>query len=148
MTQMDSSIRAVRMGHGFAWLPAEHIRDELASGLIKPLPLREGGERVVVLYLILANPDFAGPGVRRLAAIIPRQGGDGMCRETPHRAATDLIDRRMFSGTRPKRGGLLTCAENCRMNHEKAVNHGGHGEKLEFRAFLRGHPMSDQTKNA
>ncbi len=65
-----TSIQAVSKGYGFAWLPKEHIREELASGLLKPLPMREGGERVVPLYLILADPDFAGPGVRRLAAIM------------------------------------------------------------------------------
>lgn len=70
VSQIATSIQAVSMGFGFAWLPAEHIRDELQSGLLKPLPLREGGAREASLYLILANPDFAGPGVRRLAAII------------------------------------------------------------------------------
>jgi len=54
------------MGYGFAWLPEEQIRDELRSGILRPL----GGTREVSLYLILANPDFAGPGVRRLVEII------------------------------------------------------------------------------
>ncbi|MCB1943584.1 MAG: LysR family transcriptional regulator [Candidatus Accumulibacter sp.] len=70
VSHMASSIEAIRMGHGFAWLPREHIREELATGLLEPLPLREGGERLVALYLVLADPDFAGPGVRRLAGII------------------------------------------------------------------------------
>lgn len=72
-----TSIQAVCMGYGFAWLPEEPIRQQLQSGLLKPLPLREGGEREAPLYLILADPDFAGPGVRRLAEIIKavsRQG--------------------------------------------------------------------------
>jgi hypothetical protein len=34
------------------------------------IPLREGGTREVPLYLILANPGFAGTGVRRLAEIM------------------------------------------------------------------------------
>ncbi len=70
VSHMASSIQALRMGYAFAWLPCEHIRDELASGLLKPLPLRAGRERLVPLYLVLAEPDFAGPGVRRLAEII------------------------------------------------------------------------------
>ncbi|WP_291988593.1 LysR family transcriptional regulator [Candidatus Accumulibacter sp. ACC007] len=70
VSHMASSIQAIRMGYGFAWLPREHIRDELASGLLKALPLRAGRERLVPLYLVLADPDFAGPGVRRLAEII------------------------------------------------------------------------------
>jgi DNA-binding transcriptional LysR family regulator len=70
VSQVATSIQAVSMGFGFAWLPEAHIREELRAGLLKPLPLREGGTREVPLYLIFANPDFAGPGVNRLAEII------------------------------------------------------------------------------
>lgn len=65
-----TSIRAACMGLGFAWYPHEMIRDELASGSLKPLPLREGAERYAELYLIFADRDTAGPGTRRLAEII------------------------------------------------------------------------------
>ena len=65
-----TAIRAVQLGLGFAWYPDEMIRDELASGALKPLPLREGGERRVELYLIVRDPDYAGPGARRLAEIL------------------------------------------------------------------------------
>lgn len=70
VTNMATSIEAVRRGHGFAWLPEPQIRDDLAAGVLKPLPLREGRVTVAQLYLILAAPDAAGPGVRRLAEII------------------------------------------------------------------------------
>lgn len=70
VSQIATSIQAVSMGYGFAWLPEEHIRQELDTGLLKPLPLLEGGAREVPLYLVIANPDFAGPGIRRLAEII------------------------------------------------------------------------------
>jgi DNA-binding transcriptional LysR family regulator len=70
VSHMETSIQAACMGHGFAWYPEERIRDELARGKLKPLPLRDGGERYADLYLIFADPDFAGPGVRRLAEII------------------------------------------------------------------------------
>lgn len=70
VSQVATSIQAVCMGYGFAWLPEEHISKELQTGILKPLPLREGNTREVPLYLILANPDFAGPGVRRLAYIL------------------------------------------------------------------------------
>ena len=33
------------MGLGFAWYPAENIREELDSGQLKPLPLRDGADR-------------------------------------------------------------------------------------------------------
>lgn len=68
--QVATSIQAVSRGYGFAWLPEAQIRKELDSGVLKPLPLKEGGKREVPLYLILANADFAGQGVRRLAEIL------------------------------------------------------------------------------
>lgn len=68
--QVATSIQAVSMGYGFAWLPEEHIREELKIGILRPLQLREGGTLEVPLYLILANPDFVGSGVKRLAEII------------------------------------------------------------------------------
>jgi DNA-binding transcriptional LysR family regulator len=70
VSNMTTSIQAVRMGYGFAWFPEEKIRDDLAAGTLKPLPLREGGERFADLYLILADRDAAGPGTLRLAEII------------------------------------------------------------------------------
>ena len=65
-----TSIRAACMGLGFAWYPEELIREELASGRLVPLPLREGGERWITLYLAAGDPDAAGPGTRRLAELL------------------------------------------------------------------------------
>jgi DNA-binding transcriptional LysR family regulator len=70
VSQVATSIQAVCNGYGFAWLPEQHIREELRSGLLKPLPLKEGGMREVPLYLILAKPDLAGPGTLRLKNIL------------------------------------------------------------------------------
>lgn len=70
VSHMTSSIMAARMGYGFAWLPEEKIREELANNTLKPLPMREGRERYVELYLVYANRDAAGPGVLRLGEII------------------------------------------------------------------------------
>jgi len=70
VSNMTSSIQAVRMGYGFSWFPEEKIRDDLAAGTLKPLVLREGAERFADLYLILADRDAAGPGTLRLAEII------------------------------------------------------------------------------
>jgi DNA-binding transcriptional LysR family regulator len=70
VSNMSTSIEAVRMGHGFAWFAEEKIRNELEAGILKPLPLREGSERFGELYLILTDPDSAGPGTLRLVEII------------------------------------------------------------------------------
>lgn len=73
VSHMATSIEAVCAGHGFAWLPEERIRSELDSGRLKALPLSEGGTRYVDMYLVLADPDFAGPGVCRLAQILEQE---------------------------------------------------------------------------
>jgi DNA-binding transcriptional LysR family regulator len=70
VSQIATSIEAVRMGYGFAWFAEEKIRNELRAGMLKPLPLQGGGERFAELYMVLADPDSAGPGTRRLAEII------------------------------------------------------------------------------
>ena len=70
VSHMATSIEALCAGYGFSWLPTERIRRELADGRLKPLPLQTGSERWVDIYLIVADPDFAGPGVRRLAEIM------------------------------------------------------------------------------
>jgi len=67
---MATSIQAAILGYGYAWFPEEKIRDELAAGTLKPLPLRDGGDRYGQLYLVFADRDAAGPGALRLAQII------------------------------------------------------------------------------
>src|SRR5579859_659874 len=70
VSHMSSSIQAVAAGYGFAWLPEYRIYDEMKAGLLRPLPMKEGGVRPMQLYLVLADPDFAGPGARRLMEIL------------------------------------------------------------------------------
>ncbi len=70
VSHIATSIEAAGSGYGFAWLPEERIRDELKAGTLKPLPLREGGERFAELYLIFADREHAGPATLRLGEII------------------------------------------------------------------------------
>jgi DNA-binding transcriptional LysR family regulator len=65
-----TSIRAACMGLGYAWYAEENIRHELDSGSLESLPLIEGAERFVTLYLVHADRQAAGPGARRLAEIL------------------------------------------------------------------------------
>jgi DNA-binding transcriptional LysR family regulator len=81
-----TSIHAASMGLGFAWFPEEWVRDELERGVLKPLPLREGGERWGNLYLVFADRDYAGPGALRLADII-REHVAEQCRKLAHESA-------------------------------------------------------------
>jgi DNA-binding transcriptional LysR family regulator len=78
-----TSIHAAGLGLGFAWFPEETVRDELQRGVLKPLPLREGGESWADLYLVFADRDYAGPGALRLAEII-RELVMGECNKVGH----------------------------------------------------------------
>jgi DNA-binding transcriptional LysR family regulator len=69
VTQKATSIRAVAMGLGYAYLPEETIREELRSGTLKPLPIA-GGRRTAQLHLAFSDPEFPGRDAARLADII------------------------------------------------------------------------------
>jgi DNA-binding transcriptional LysR family regulator len=83
VSHMASSVEAAIKGHGFAGVPQDRVVAELADGRLKKLHMQDGGERLIPLYLIIADADLAGPGVRRLAEII-RAGVQHQCekRET------------------------------------------------------------------
>lgn len=66
----STAIRGVMQGLGYAWLPEEIVREELDAGTLKPLPLQEGAEQIGTLYLMYADRDAAGPGVRRIAELL------------------------------------------------------------------------------
>ena len=78
LSHMATSIEAASKGYGYGWYPEYRIRDEIAAGTLKPLPLLEGGGGIAQLYLVFADRDAAGPGVLRLAAIM-REMADAAC---------------------------------------------------------------------
>lgn len=67
VSHLKTSVQFVKDGLGFAWLPYDHIRDELAAGTLKRLPLIEGGQRSEELFLVQAKRNSAGPGTQALA---------------------------------------------------------------------------------
>ncbi|MGB5346726.1 MAG: LysR family transcriptional regulator [Woeseia sp.] len=75
VSNMPTSIGAACRGYGYAWYPLHKIQRELANGELKPLPVAGGGERITSMYLVVADPDGAGPGVRRLAEILRATAG-------------------------------------------------------------------------
>ena len=79
---MATSLQAARMGFGFAWYPEEKIREEIAAGELKVLPLEDGGDAFAEIYLVLADPEGSGPGVRRLADIL-KQDLRSQCTSRP-----------------------------------------------------------------
>jgi DNA-binding transcriptional LysR family regulator len=73
VSTMGTRIQALCAGLGFAWCPLLKITTELQAGVLKPLPLEDGGSRVAILYLLLADTDGAGPAIRSMAGIIKTQ---------------------------------------------------------------------------
>ena len=90
VSQKATSIHAACMGLGFAWFPEETVRGELERGELKPLPLREGGERWGELYLVFADRDYAGPGALRLANIIRERVAEQCRSHGPQPVPADL----------------------------------------------------------
>ena len=82
--QKATSIRAVSMGLGYAWLPEETIAEELRAGQLKPLPLARG-RMTAQLFLAFADPEFPGRDAARLADII-RARCDTLCRAAKRRS--------------------------------------------------------------
>ena len=80
---MSTSIMAVGMGMGYARFTEDKIRSELHAGSLKPLAVRERGVTDVTLYLVYADRDGAGPGVRRLADIIREDTVAACARRNP-----------------------------------------------------------------
>ncbi|MFA5495789.1 MAG: LysR family transcriptional regulator [Porticoccaceae bacterium] len=72
VTHPASSLEAVKAGLGFAFLPYERVRADLAAGRLQALPLA-WGERTTILNLVLANGDSAGPATQAVADELIRE---------------------------------------------------------------------------
>lgn len=83
VSNMATSIAAAVAGMGFAWYSEDQIRGELHSGELKALPLKQGAEIRVDLYLVVAEGDAAGPGTQLLAKIL-REEVKAQCVEHGH----------------------------------------------------------------
>jgi DNA-binding transcriptional LysR family regulator len=79
-----TSIRAVAMGLGYAWMPEEWIGDELRAGTLKPVKQKGSSERSVELFLSYADADFPGRDVERLGEILRTRTHDA-CRQARKR---------------------------------------------------------------
>jgi DNA-binding transcriptional LysR family regulator len=81
-----TSIRAVSMGLGVAWMPEDTIARELADGTLKVLPMEGDAARSAVLYLTHADPEYPGRDALRLAGIIRARVAERCARERKRRA--------------------------------------------------------------
>lgn len=70
VSHIKTSLDAIRMGLGYAWLPDAYTHEHIAEGRLKYLPVEVGSAREVTTYLTFADRDFAGPATRRLAEVL------------------------------------------------------------------------------
>ncbi|HWV16452.1 MAG TPA: LysR family transcriptional regulator [Cellvibrio sp.] len=70
VSHVHTSLEAIRMGLGYAWLPDAYTQVDIDNGRLKYLPVEVGSEREVITYLTFADKDFSGPATRRLAEIL------------------------------------------------------------------------------
>jgi DNA-binding transcriptional LysR family regulator len=99
VSNMATSIGAACRGYGFAWFPEDKIRTELTEGVLKPLPLAGGQERMGYIYLVFRDRDAAGPGTQRLAEILREQAAQA-CRRLDHAPEAPPASRRQRRRTR------------------------------------------------
>lgn len=70
VTSLDKAADALVSGLGFGWLPRHLVAADLSSGLLKPLPLREGQRRRTSLFMVFGQPNNIGPATQKLADIL------------------------------------------------------------------------------
>jgi DNA-binding transcriptional LysR family regulator len=70
VTNRTTQIELLKAGLGFAWVPREHVWEELATDALRPLPLAEGGVRRTEIQLVYADRDSAGPATREFARLL------------------------------------------------------------------------------
>ncbi|MBT8766564.1 LysR family transcriptional regulator [Metapseudomonas boanensis] len=67
---LSTATNFVSSGLGFAWLPRHLIERELTEGVLKPLPLEQGGSRHPSFYLYANKEKALGPASQILVELI------------------------------------------------------------------------------
>ncbi len=70
VSHIKTSLDAIRMGLGYAWLPDAYTHEDILAGRLKYLPVEVGAVREVPTYLTFADNEFSGPATRRLAEVL------------------------------------------------------------------------------
>ncbi len=70
VSHIKTSLDAIRMGLGYAWLPDAYTHEDILAGRLQYLPVEVGSVREVPTYLTFADSEFAGPATRRLAEVL------------------------------------------------------------------------------
>ena len=69
VSHIKTSLDAIRMGLGYAWVPDAYTKEDIDAGTLKYLPVEIGSERETPVYLTFADKEFTGPATLKLANI-------------------------------------------------------------------------------
>jgi DNA-binding transcriptional LysR family regulator len=72
VSSVEASVEAIRAGFAYAWMPANRVESLIASGELKPLPLRAGATRKLALSVVLVKGEAAGPAARMALELLQR----------------------------------------------------------------------------
>ena len=64
VSSVEASLATVESGLAYAWLPEHLVEEPIRRGTLKVLPLEAGATRPLSLYLVVVQPEPAGPAVR------------------------------------------------------------------------------------
>lgn len=78
VSNLATSVKLIRDGHGFAWLPMTLIEHHLDNGSLKRLPMGDKSSRVANLQLSCIDWDALGPMTQKLAEMLLE-----ICQESP-----------------------------------------------------------------
>lgn len=67
VSHFSSTLKILRAGLAFAFLPLDWVEDDLRAGTLQQLPLASPQERIIQLYLMLTSPESSGPAAALLA---------------------------------------------------------------------------------
>jgi len=70
VSHIKTSLDAICMGLGYAWLPDAYTHEDVTAGRLKYLPVEVGAVREVPTYMTFADKEFTGPATRRLAEVL------------------------------------------------------------------------------
>jgi len=70
VSHFSTSIELVKSGLAFAFMPSKWVATALEKQELELIPLNQGFERRLPLYLLFSDQDSAGPATKALAALI------------------------------------------------------------------------------
>lgn len=70
VSHFSTSIKLLKSGVVFGFLPVNWINNELNNGELQPIPLQPNQDRIAQLYLMMSDTLTAGPATRALADLI------------------------------------------------------------------------------